>query len=268
MELSISPGSAIYAKPADAPESPWQLLGHVSGADTPPGAARDASEPVLGQVCSLCDRQTERSVCPTCELGVLGWLAELAHLVDQLREFLAPVRTSDSGGARGKPGSRPPLSINILSLLGQNSKTDTPPHGPLADQSGNRSIHSVLANWAVDWARTGADQPNLSSITSTIEYLAEHNSWAVNEYGGYLDYCSDLRTLIQSCRSAMEAQPSIVFIGRCPVEHDGTYCSAKLYVIPGVKEITCTRCLNQWPKYEWRSLGAAITRADTSRDSA
>lgn len=247
-----------------------------------PLAGNDTTEGELGAQrpsCGLCDRETARAVCPGCELAVHDLMKELEQLVAHLSEhYIVPPKTGDSdGGAHGKPGSKPPLSIGVLSLLGPDCKTDHSPHGPIADQIGNRSILSVLSSWARDWHdmmpqvpivvggeydTTQIDPPITRSVVSVLQFLVLHNSWAIDNYPGYLDFCADLRGLIESCKRVMEKSPSPVFIGLCPAISGSAYCSAKLYVMPGAREVKCLRCSNEWPRYEWRSLGAAISRAD------
>lgn len=226
-------------------------------------------------LCGLCGRSTSRVVCPGCELQVRELMSELEQVTDHLSEFyLVMPKTGDGGGGpRGKPSSKPPLSIAVLSLLGPDCKTDHSPHGPIEDQSGNRSVLSVLANWARDWysimpshspesGQIGCPPPVTHSIRSVLSFLSVHNSWAIDNYSGYLDFCADLRSLISACQRITEKTPAPVFIGLCPTETESGFCSAKLYVTAGAREIKCNRCTDEWPKYQWRSLGAAISRAD------
>jgi hypothetical protein len=89
-------------------------------------------------------------VCDGCRQRLSDLLDGIVELYEQLPENLE--RGSNSGAAdrhAGKPGSSPPLKVNILDLT-MPARLDAV-QDAYGDQVGHLSVATILESWVRDW---------------------------------------------------------------------------------------------------------------------
>lgn len=227
-----------------------------------PGPAREI---VHGRTCQECVDQ------------VLVDLAELVKLVDALPTALTLKRQLSGNMGPNKPGSKAPLSVDALSLLGPGNRLGRPgdPLPPLF----------LLREWALSWALlrvldgfkaeyelTKDGRPYLPIVghMALASYLSGRVEWA-GGLGDFSRFARELHQCVVATRMVTgELVGSAKPIGWCPevVEgDDGARCMAPLSASTWIDIIECPRCGKQYDRArgDWDRLRADLAGAGLAR---
>lgn len=209
--------------------------------------------------------------------------ATCSGCADRMRERIAEVgerylcldpRPGAQGfdGSRGAPGfgSRPPLSLHVVSMRDPRSSQDSrmwvARDGRVHAEETRppRSVHGVLStlSWSIAEHR-GVSGPGdrddvwalLRFVDVNVDYVTRHAELAVEVDDELRDLVGMLRPMTGDRRHR---------IGRCPrlVEgEDGPEpCGQTLYSPPGIDDvIKCSACSHSWAMDQWLTLGDDLT---------
>ena len=181
-------------------------------------------------------------------LRVCGWCRD--RLETLLRELPDAYALVDTQPVRGTTEilsrvfeSKPPLSVDALSLLGPG--WDTPP--------------ARLAWWCRDWSETLQQAPPGETVTETTRWLLARLDWACNEHDAVDEFATDLRQLAASLRPYAGADDGGHPAGECPrTLPGGDMCQTRLYATAYASVLRCPRCKQEWNRSSggWIALQA------------
>lgn len=222
------------------------------------------------QKCICCHRFSPHQagrVCPTCSASVLSALSQISRAAEVLQDLLQPGSGGPSGrGPSGKPGSRPPLSIHVLSLLGPDQGDD--PTDPSPEQHGSPSILTALGSWArtiwllrdaQEWGQEEYPARFVSLSTAALWLLRQH-AWTERHLPQYADFAYDMKRLSSQIQQAAgDPAPRTLRLGGCPMPVDtARECGTLLTVTTDAMEIVCGGCGTTWSRWSFRQLGRMI----------
>jgi hypothetical protein len=196
-------------------------------------------------------------VCDGCRTRVDTDLAELPAAYNALPDWLVPGRT----GAQRAIGfeSRPPLSIQPLSLIGPGSVViSTQGWFKPDDQIGLPPPVTLLHYWTLDWITTRGQRetPPPRTIDDLVRWLLHRLEWAYVNHPDIARFAADVNATARTVRAAAQAnttkgEPA----GSCPHiikdsrhQNPDRVCGAPLHVDPYVTKIKCERCGTVWDR--------------------
>ncbi|MFD8937307.1 hypothetical protein ACFV0R_18995 [Streptomyces sp. NPDC059578] len=156
--------------------------------------------------CAALPDQRGRHLCPTCSALLRQRLVELPHQVTVLRALLVPPGAPRTGTLHHAGTSRPPVRLDILTLLGPASTTTAHTHPD--DQDPTVPIHATLHGWAHLLAQ-GRRRPRLTagSIPTLAATLNQHTEWIAHQT--WAGACHDeLTALVLRLRRITHTHPT------------------------------------------------------------
>lgn len=220
----------------------------------------------LCRVCDLRIPEPPARVCLICRKKTTDNLTYLPYAFKALSNLLEP-GAHDQSGIRTASGSRPPLSIPVLSLLGQD-QLDGGISGDSRDQLGGPSILGTLGYWQRRWYELEPRGPRPGARAYDVVYvtgwLINRQQWAVVNLEPYFDFSREVGKVAHACliMLAEERDKTIRIPGHCPVpdmENEGKPCGALLSVQSSDEIIRCYRCGGVWPRHAWALLGRLMS---------
>jgi hypothetical protein len=215
--------------------------------------------------------------CQDCVDQVLVDLAELVKLVDALPTALTLRKAGGgSGGNPNKPGSRPPVSLDALSLLGPGNRVRAgdplPPMFLLREWALSWALLRVLDGFEAEYATTNDGRPYMPIVghVALAAFLSGRVEWA----GGLFDFPRFARELRQCVVATRQVSGELVGsarpIGWCPALLDQDTeerCLAPLSASTWVDIIDCPRCSAQYDRArgDWDRLRADLVDAGLNR---
>lgn len=189
--------------------------------------------------CVLCtvrpprEADERKRACLPCIDGLWQRLDEIATLTPFL-EFLREPSVVPSVRRTSGDGSPAPARVEVLSLL---------------DDRGDLSLSAVLGRWA---ARL-AEERKLSGQVDPVKSLRAHVAWLAAQ--PYLeDLAADVARIHTEVRRACGEVTSTV--GRHTADLGGDACGGSIVASPWQANAACQRCGHEWPRSQWRVLGA------------
>jgi hypothetical protein len=218
--------------------------------------------------CPCCPRQllrveaqAGRLVCRPCENRLAAELAEVLQLWQHLPALLAPGTAAEgdtSERAPGPTGSKPPASLDVLSLLGGGVTQPL-----LAEEDAWRQELRKSGHCPLTPARGNQDD----TLTGTVTWLRANLRWACGAYpdvddlhrtlGRLLGEMRGLVTGDRRRREEMEPGCPMPARGHADDDPDAPPCGGQLTYDPRKAIIRCDTCLRRYGPAHWARLGAA-----------
>jgi hypothetical protein len=220
-------------------------------------------------VCAVFNRRiavTEQVVCEECIVAVDDEMLLLDQLCAGLPEALLPVRRGPANGARYvKPGSRPPVSIEALSLLGPGNRAgnELPPPSTLLREWATRwAIVRSISGFEREYIITGAGLQVLEveGVPDLIAWMRDRLLWAAESAGDFAMFVRELRTCVRLVQRVSgwvvgaEERP----IGWCPVVVGDDMCRAPLNASAWDDVILCPKCKSKFHRSDWPRLNQIL----------
>jgi len=196
-------------------------------------------------LCPVCARREPAdglTVCAVCIARIDDDLARIDELTTQAGDWLHPRTTGTSEGSRSVPGSRPPLSVDVLDAaigldvlpLLEEWIRATREHNRLAPYGAATEGHAVTVAGSVAFLR------------SWLLWAAGEPSWPIEDYATEI---RDARWQLERLNPDQDRDEAARL--KCPGEQpdaDGRLCHATLTYDrehPG-DDIACRRCGTTW----------------------
>lgn len=214
--------------------------------------------------------------CSACVGLVDADLVQLVKLVAALPGALDPMRSKAGGGGsfHQKPGSRLPVQLDALALLGPGSRSGSP---------GALPPGFLLREWATAWAilrRYTVEVPEyevtadgriwlaIVGVPDLAAYLRARLVWAADRLADFPRFAREVHACVRAVRLVTgevtgEARP----IGWCPqvVDDDGRFCHAPLSASTWDDAIDCASCSTTYPRSSWPELGRLMRDLSLTR---
>ena len=169
-------------------------------------------------------------LCERCLARLRTDLAAIVSLWGLLAEMVTPGNGGSSGAAAGKPGSRPPCSLDILDI--------TDPRGAVCQQIGG-------------WARMVIEERQLAAAPADAEQAARlltiHADWVAAQPWAD-EACAEIHDAAYAIRRACKDLPDRP-VGTCPdidPRGESDRCGGPLRWIDGSTAVRCARCGSSW----------------------
>lgn len=169
-------------------------------------------------------------LCERCLTILQTDLRAIVSLWPLLAEFATPGNGGSSGGAAGKPGSRPPCNVDILDI------TDA---------------RGVIAQSIGGWARMVIEQRQLSASPADAEQAARlltiHADWVAAQPWAD-EACAEIHDAAYAIRRVCKDLPDRP-VGTCPdIDPRGETdtCGGPLRWVDGSIAVRCARCGSAW----------------------
>lgn len=196
--------------------------------------------------CTCCGRllygQATRTACYGCERRIGERLAGIADYYAQLPGFLMPERTGETS-TRTIPGSRIPLNVQVLNLLGP---------GGVADMLGKQEDEWRDAlQWSPREWRGNAEQ----TLPKVLEFLTLNLLWACDGYEYIDDLDRDLAQLYGESKEIVTGKKRrTIRVGCLAAYDDGTVCGATMRIDVWATSARCRTCGARYTRENWLSM--------------
>lgn len=203
--------------------------------------------------CVCCGRplhgHTARTACHPCERRITERLTGIADYYTELPDHLAPGR---SGGntIRALPGSRLPLNLSVINLLGP---------GGIADMLGKQED---AWRQALDWEPRKWRGNAAQTLPAVLAFLGNNLLWACTSYD-YVDALDrELAQLYSESKAIITGERRrIVRVGCLAVYDDGSMCGEEMRIDVWAPSAKCGSCGARYTREEWMSLYEQATQA-------
>lgn len=177
-------------------------------------------------------------------------LDDLVRLWPDLPGMATASGASDGTGVRSKPGSRPPVRLDVVEMLWPRTSEVV---GPVLE----------VANWVRGCRRLATE---VVDVAQAAQLILRHADWVAGQYEAPL-VAGQVHTAARAVRRIMgESQERPV--GRCSLPGPEGPCGGALRWANGLS-VTCQRCGELWPEEDLllfaRTAEVYLPTADVSR---
>lgn len=206
----------------------------------------ETPDPNTTPPCVCCGRplygQATRTTCHGCERRISERLTGIADYYSQLPGFLTPERTGETS-TRAVPGSRIPLNLKVLNLLGPGGVSDL--LGKQED-AWRDALGWQPREWRGDAAQT---------LPWVLHFLGVNLLWACGSYEYVDDLDRDLAQLYGESKEIVTGtKRRTLRVGCRAMYDDGTVCGASMRIDVWATAARCRTCGARYTREHWLSM--------------